>query len=188
MFPWGVPERRRGLLVRGGADERVSASRHHLLDRLHARERTTKRAMRASLPQRLDANHFEEIVEPHAIDLVPKLAWHYDEPFADSSAVPTYYVSKVARRACDGRALGRRRRRELRRLPPLQADHVGRPAALVRSRRRCGATCSGRLGHVYPKLGWAPRVLPLQIDFPEPEPRFPDRGLLSTGFRAARRR
>ena len=45
----------------------------------------------------LGANHFEQIVQPHAIDLVSKLAWHYDEPFADSSAVPTYYVSQVAR-------------------------------------------------------------------------------------------
>jgi asparagine synthase (glutamine-hydrolysing) len=46
----------------------------------------------------LGAKHFEQIVEPHAIDLVSKLAWHYDEPFADSSAVPTYYVSQEARR------------------------------------------------------------------------------------------
>ena len=29
--------------------------------------------------------------------LLPKLAWHFDEPFGDSSAVPTYYVSKAAR-------------------------------------------------------------------------------------------
>ena len=48
----------------------------------------------------LGVEQHETIVQPghHEIaDLLPTLAWHFDEPFADSSAVPTYYVSKAAR-------------------------------------------------------------------------------------------
>jgi asparagine synthase (glutamine-hydrolysing) len=40
--------------------------------------------------------HHEMIVEPSAISILPDLVWHYDEPFGDSSAVPTYYVSRMA--------------------------------------------------------------------------------------------
>lgn len=42
-------------------------------------------------------DHLEFRVRSDAVDLLPKLVWHFDEPFADSSAIPTYYVSKIAR-------------------------------------------------------------------------------------------
>jgi asparagine synthase (glutamine-hydrolysing) len=42
--------------------------------------------------------HHEYHVTPQAIPVVEHLAWNYDEPFADSSSVPTYYVSETARR------------------------------------------------------------------------------------------
>jgi asparagine synthase (glutamine-hydrolysing) len=43
-------------------------------------------------------DHREFHVTPESVRVIEKLAWHYDEPFADSSAVPTYYVSETARR------------------------------------------------------------------------------------------
>lgn len=46
---------------------------------------------------RFNADHHEKVVRPDALGILEKLAWHYDEPFADSSAVPTYYVSQAAR-------------------------------------------------------------------------------------------
>ncbi len=45
----------------------------------------------------LNADHHERIVTPRAVEVIEKLAWHYDEPFADASAVPTFYVSQAAR-------------------------------------------------------------------------------------------
>ena len=42
-------------------------------------------------------NHHEYVVTPEASQIVDLLAYYFDEPFADSSAIPTYYVSKIAR-------------------------------------------------------------------------------------------
>ncbi len=112
----------------------------------------------------LGANHFEQIVEPHALDLISKLAWHYDEPFADSSAVPTYYVSEVARRHVtvalsgdggDENFAGYRRYRFDQWENRLRS-YVPEPV------RR---TIFGPLGSIYPKLGWAPRVVRAKSTF-----------------------
>ena len=107
--------------------------------------------------QALGARHFEHTVEPRAIDLVPRLAWHYDEPFADSSAVPTYYVSQVARRHVtvalsgdggDENFAGYRRYKLT-----LGEDRVRSvfPETVRRS-------VFGPLGELYPKMDWAPRM------------------------------
>src|SRR5204863_9786255 len=50
-----------------------------------------------TVARHLGVEQHEHIVHPDIVDLLPKLAWHLDEPFADSSAVPTYCVSQAAR-------------------------------------------------------------------------------------------
>ena len=50
-----------------------------------------------AVAQRYETQHFEYVVKPNALDTLPRLAWQFDEPFADSSALPTYYVSKITR-------------------------------------------------------------------------------------------
>jgi asparagine synthase (glutamine-hydrolysing) len=47
--------------------------------------------------QRFGTDHHEFTVTPDVCALVDELVWHFDEPFADSSALPTYMVSKMAR-------------------------------------------------------------------------------------------
>ncbi|MGE0445038.1 MAG: asparagine synthase (glutamine-hydrolyzing), partial [Vicinamibacterales bacterium] len=48
--------------------------------------------------EHLGTEHHEFVVRPDALDVLDRLVWHFDEPFADSSAIPTWYVSEIARR------------------------------------------------------------------------------------------
>ncbi len=48
--------------------------------------------------QHLGTDHHEFQVEPDGVAILPKMVWHFDEPFADSSAIPTWYVSELTRK------------------------------------------------------------------------------------------
>lgn len=47
--------------------------------------------------KKFGTDHHEFFVTPDICSVVDELVWHFDEPFADSSAIPTYMVSKLAR-------------------------------------------------------------------------------------------
>lgn len=49
------------------------------------------------LADKLGTEHYEMVVKPNITDILPKLVLAYDEPFADPSAIPSYYVAQMAR-------------------------------------------------------------------------------------------
>jgi asparagine synthase (glutamine-hydrolysing) len=112
----------------------------------------------------LSTNHFEQIVKPNALDLLPKLAWHYDEPFGDSSAVPTYYVSQVVRQhvtvALSGDG-GDENFAGYRRYKLDSYENQVRSYLPLPLRR----AMFGPLGQLYPKMDWAPRVFRAKSTF-----------------------
>jgi asparagine synthase (glutamine-hydrolysing) len=50
-----------------------------------------------TVAEHLGTDHHELIVRPNALDLLPRLVWGLDEPFADASMVPTFHVAEMAR-------------------------------------------------------------------------------------------
>jgi asparagine synthase (glutamine-hydrolysing) len=56
-----------------------------------------ERPFARSVATRFATEHHESVVRPDAIDLVERLVWHHDQPFGDSSAVPTFLLNQVAR-------------------------------------------------------------------------------------------
>jgi len=116
------------------------------------------------IAERYRTRHFVDRVESEDFDLVDELARLYDEPYADSSALPTYRVCQLARRHVtvalsgdggDESFAGYRRYRM----------HVGEErvrAAVPLGFRR---PVFGLLGRVYPKADWAPRPLRAKSTF-----------------------
>ena len=111
-----------------------------------------------AVADRYATRHFVDRVESDDFDLVDTLAATYDEPYADSSAIPTYRVCQLARRhvtvalSGDGgdESFGGYRRYRMHMMEERMR------AALPLAIRR---PVFGLLGRVYPKLDWAPRVL-----------------------------
>jgi asparagine synthase (glutamine-hydrolysing) len=109
------------------------------------------------IASRFKTAHHEHVVRADAVEIVERLVWHYDEPFADSSAVPTYYVSKAARENVtvalsgdggDENFAGYRRYY----FDKRENNIRGVLPAAVRQ------PVFGALAALYPKADWAPRV------------------------------
>ncbi len=47
--------------------------------------------------EKYNTDHHEYIVEPKTIDILPELVYHYEEPYADSSALPTWHLTKITK-------------------------------------------------------------------------------------------
>jgi asparagine synthase (glutamine-hydrolysing) len=47
--------------------------------------------------ERHATDHHEFVVHPHAVDLIERLVWHHDQPFGDSSAVPTFLLAELTK-------------------------------------------------------------------------------------------
>lgn len=60
-------------------------------------KRFDERSYAREAASRLGTEHHEFVVDPSSVEMLPKLAWHYDEPFADSSAIPTMFLSQLTR-------------------------------------------------------------------------------------------
>lgn len=121
-------------------------------------EEFSEAAAAKKFAEHVKAEHHERIVNPDAVSVVEKLAYHYDEPFADSSAVPTFYVSQVAREfvtvALSGDG-GDENFAGYRRYKFDVAENRVRdmlPASLRRP-------AFGAMAAVYPQLDWLPRPL-----------------------------
>ena len=113
---------------------------------------------------RYHTRHFVDRVDSDDFDLIDDLARLYDEPFADSSAIPTYRVCQLARKhvtvalSGDGgdESFGGYRRYRFH----LAEERMRR--ALPPSVRR---PMFSFLGQVYPKADWAPRYLRAKSTF-----------------------
>jgi asparagine synthase (glutamine-hydrolysing) len=155
-----------GAFLSGGVDSAAVAalmarhsSRPILTNTIGFSDKTfdeTEPAARTAAFLKTDHRAFE--VRPDAVEVMGQLAWYYDEPFADSSMIPTYYVCGMARQRVtvalsgdggDENFAGYRRYY-------FDALENRVRAALPAALRR---PLFGALGALYPKADWLPQRL-----------------------------
>jgi asparagine synthase (glutamine-hydrolysing) len=114
--------------------------------------------------ERFATNHRERIVSPDDFGLIDTLVHHFDEPFADASALPMYRVCELAREkvtvalsgdGADEALAGYRRHRFF-----VNENRARGLMSMQMSSRVFGA-----LGRAYPKADWAPRPLRAKSTF-----------------------
>ncbi len=59
--------------------------------------RYDERPYAREVAERFGTRHHEFVLRPEGVEVAEELAWHLDEPFADSSALPTYFLSRLTR-------------------------------------------------------------------------------------------
>lgn len=126
--------------------------------------RFNESAFAQQVADRYQTDHRLEVVKSEDFDLIDTLAWLYDEPYADSSAIPTYRVCQMARKhvtvalSGDGgdESLGGYRRYRM---------HLGEESVRSRMPHGLRRPLFGALGQIYPKADWAPRMFRAKTTF-----------------------
>ena len=121
-------------------------------------------AYASEVAKRYGTRHFSEQVESDDFGIIDELVNLYDEPYADSSALPTYRLCQLARKhvtvalsgdGADESFAGYRRYKM----------HVGEEQLRSRLPLSLRRPLFGMLGHMYPKADWAPRFLRAKTTF-----------------------
>jgi len=117
-----------------------------------------------SIAERFNTDHREHLVDCRAIGMIDQIAETFGEPFADTSAFPSYLIAQETRRhvsvALSGDG-GDEIFAGYRRYPFYLAEERMRGAAPLAARR----ALFGAAGSLYPKLDWAPQSLRFKSTF-----------------------
>jgi asparagine synthase (glutamine-hydrolysing) len=100
-----VSERPLGAFLSGGVDSSAVVAAMAQQSAVPVRtfsigfdeDRFDEREYARLVAKRYGTEHHELVVTPSAAQLLPQLAWHFDEPFADASAIPSFYVAQLSR-------------------------------------------------------------------------------------------
>ena len=113
-------------------------------------ERFNELPLARTVAEHFGTDHHELIVEPDALEIIPRMVRHYGEPFADLAALPSFYLAEMARRhvtvALNGdggdeafagypRYVANKVLSDAARLPPRRCARPGRPVRAAAGER-----------------------------------------------------